>query len=164
MDSKLTTSVSIVALLLSAIAIGISLFNLNGQLSSDNQIQEAISENSRIEDGLNKTISSIVATAQCSVMDIESGHLISYICEGEKSLKIGNDTNASVNVITAVQRYFNNSSSNSLISTGFNNGKLEIEFMRFKDQPYTYTVSDTNGKWELTCIKPISSGEICPKS
>lgn len=157
MTNKKTNTIAFAALVISALT-------LVNQFRIEDKIQSAINDNSRIEDGLYKSVSGVVATSECRMLEAKpSGNAVMYTCENDQPLGVA-DSIPTQKIMSAVHRNFDNSSANSLVSAGYNDGNLRLKFIRIEVQPYTWTVVNENDGWKITCMKPVNSGEVCPQA
>lgn len=140
------------------------------QSLTDHRIHDAIAEHSRIEDGVYKALGQALEKADCHYSDTRSptgsnlGYLAVMTCSLDATplvdVKVVSDEKAA----QLIDRYFTYSNSKTPISYGINEGMLTASYLKVVNDAFTYSVESRDGHWKLTCIKPVSSGEVCPKS
>lgn len=140
------------------------------QSLTENRIHEAIAEYSRIEDGVYKALGQALEKADCHYSDTRSptgsqlGSLAVMTCSLNATplfdVKVVSDEKAA----QLTDRYFTYSNSKTALRYGINEGVLTASYLKVVNDTFTYSVENRDDHWKLTCVKPVSSGEVCPKS
>ncbi|MCG9576106.1 hypothetical protein L1D14_07615 [Vibrio tubiashii] len=73
------------------------------------------------------------------------------------------DLAADEKVVEVVQKYFRHSETKIPTMYKVEDGRLTASFNQIMNEAYTYTVENDANTWIITCIKPLSSGQVCPK-
>lgn len=139
------------------------------QSLTDNRIHDAIAENSRIEDGVYKTLRQALEKAECHYSDIRSptgsnlGSLAVMTCSLNATPLVDTKVISDEKAAQLIDRYFTYSNYKTPISYGINEGILTASYLKVVNDAFTYSVERHDDEWKITCIKPVSSGEVCPK-
>lgn len=140
------------------------------QTLTENRIHDAIAQNSRIEDSVYKALGQALEKAKCHYSDISSstdsnlGSMAVMTCSLNAPLLVDAKVVSDEKAAQLIGRYFTYSNSKTLISYGVNKGMLTASYLKVVNDEFTYSVESHDDDWKITCIKPVSSGEVCPKS
>lgn len=145
-------------------ALGLSSYSLYNMLNLNDDIQYKIHENIVIEDLLLDSIKSITQSAQCKIIPSDVLFQDFYFCTSSKPLGFKHMLVNDKRVMAGITRYFKTSKQMTLVKAGFIADQVNLDFIKYEDEQFTFTVTSKDNGWKITCVKPRSSGEVCPKS